>query len=493
MRLSSMIAIVLCYTIFGFVLIFYGAQVCPFLECLGYFQASISIFMPIVLLLPLRAYLFKKHIRKIHDFGSAQNAALYSLPWTEFITDLLVWLFTGLSIGFIFIVYFHSPIFTGLKLFLGCIAFGLFGGMLWFLSMEKRIIEFLKTMKVHIPFSPKRVFSVSSKMLFFTITVLLFMIIAILLMALMDINYLLAHKDSLSTEFFFGFFKEILFAFGVLLLLSLFILGRYSQNLRAILSIQLGVMEDISQGNYHNRVPAVTNDEFGLIAAKTNEMIKGLEEKDFCQISFGRFVTPEVSDKILKGELPLEGELRDVTILFCDLRGYTTFVEGREPREVVNFLNEYFSEMEQAVRQYEGIVLQFIGDEIEAVFGAPVDLPNHPEMAVMASLEMRKRLEDLNRKRGSLGKNAVGHGIGIHTGKVLAGSVGSPDRLVYAMVGDTVNTASRIQDLNKTFGTDILISQKTKDLLGGKSLNFASLGKTALKGKSEAIEIFKIL
>jgi class 3 adenylate cyclase len=365
--------------------------------------------------------------------------------------------------------------------------------MLCFLSTEKRIMEFLKTIKVHVPFSPKRVFSVSSKMLFFMITVLIFMIIAILLMALMDINYLLANKDSFTIDFFFGFFKEILFAFAVLLLLSLFILGRYSQNLKTILSIQLAVMEDISQGNCNTQAQVVTNDEFGLIAAKTNEMIKGLRERDFCQVSFGRFVTPEVSDKILKGEIPLEGELKEVTILFCDLRGYTTFVEGKEPKEVVNFLNEYFSEMEKAVKQYEGIVLQFIGDEIEAVFGAPLDVPDHPEMAVRVSLEMRKRLKDLNIKRASHGKRPISHGIGIHTGTVLAGSVGSPNRHVYAMVGDAVNTASRIQNLNKTFGTDILLSQNTMDLTKGKRFNLSSLGKVALRGKREQIEIFKVL
>jgi class 3 adenylate cyclase len=488
-----MIPIVLCNIVFGFVLVIYGAQICPYFECLGYFQVSINIFIPIVLLLPLRVFLFKKHVRKIHKFGSAQNPSLYSLPWREFTADLLLWLLTGFSISFIYIVYFDALILTGLKLFLGCFAFGLFGGMLFFLSIEKRIMEFLKTTKTHVSFSPKRVFSVSSKMLFFTITVLLFMIVAILLMALIDINYLLANKDSFSIDFFFGFFKEILFAFAILLLLSLFVLGRYSQNLKMILTLQLGVMEDISHGNYNTQVPAVTNDEFGLIAAKTNEMIKGLKEKDFCQISFGRFVTPEVSDKILKGDLPLDGELRDVTILFCDLRGYTTFVEGREPRQVVNFLNEYFSQMEQAIKEHGGIVLQFIGDEIEAVFGAPVDLPDHPEMAIRASLEMRKRLKDLNSKRESMGKTPVAHGVGIHTGKVLAGSVGSPDRLVYAMVGDTVNTASRIQTLNKTFGTDILISQNTRDLTKGNTFNLSSLGKVALRGKSEEIEIFKVL
>jgi adenylate cyclase len=488
-----MIAIIVYNIIFGLVLVIYEARICPFLECSGYFQASIFTFVPILLLLPLRIYLFKGHRRKINDFGSARNAALYSLPWREFTTDLAVWLLTGLGIGIIFVFYSHVPVWTVMKVFLGCIAFGLFGGMLCFLSMEKRIIEFLKTTKSEVPFTPKRIFSVSSKMLFFTITVLLFMVVAILLMAFMNINYLLDHENSLRIDFFFGFFKEILFAFSVLFVLSLFILGRYSRNLKANLSIQLGVMENISLGDYNTQVPVVTNDEFGLIAAKTNEMIKGLKERDFCQISFGRFVTPEVSDKILKGQVPVEGELRNVTIMLCDLRDYTTFVERREPREVVSFLNEYFSEMEQAVKQHEGIVLQFIGDEIEAVFGAPIDLPDHPEKAVMTALEMRERLKELNSKRVSMGKIPVAHGIGIHTGNVLAGSIGSPNRLVYSMVGDTVNTASRIQSLNKTFGTDILISQKTKELLRGKNLNFSSLGKTALKGKSEEIEIFKVL
>jgi len=399
----------------------------------------------------------------------------------------------GLIMGMIYLIYFQAPFLTGMKVFIGCISFGLFGGMLCFLSMERKLIEFLKKMKPDVAFLPKKTISVSKKMLFFMISVIVFMVIAILLMVFMDINYLLTHKDSFDASIYLGVFKEILFAFGVLLFLSLLILGRYSQNLRTILSLQLDVMEDISQGNYNTMVPVVTNDEFGLIAAKTNQMIGGLRDREFWQISFGRYVTPEVSEKILHGEIALEGELRDVTILFCDLRGYTTFAEGKEPKKVVQFLNEYFTEMEKTIKQHKGIVLQYIGDEIEAVFGAPEDLPDHPEMAVRAALEMRKSLSTLNKKREFTGESPIAHGIGVHTGEVLAGSVGSPDRLVYAMVGDTVNSASRIQVLNKTFGTDILISQTTKDLIKAKDFNLSSLGKMALKGKSEEIEVYKII
>ena len=222
-------------------------------------------------------------------------------------------------------------------------------------------------------------------------------------------------------------------------------------------------------------------------------MVTGLKEKDFCELSFGKYVTPEISDKILKGEISLEGELSEVTILFCDLRGYTSFVERKDPKDVVRFLNAYFTEMHSVIRRYNGIVLQYIGDEIEAVFGAPINEPNHPEMAILSALEMRKHLEDLNRKREEAGEDPVRHGIGIHTGVVLAGSVGSPKRLVYAMVGDTVNLASRIQNLNKKFGTDILISIATKELLRGKNFTFKSLGQTPIRGKREEIEIFSVL
>lgn len=443
-------------------------------------------------MLPIRIYLFRRGIQKITNLGSGQNAAFYSLPKREFVGDFFSWLIIGLVMATIYLVHFQASFLTGAKVMLGCLSFGLFGGMLGFLSMEKKVMEFLIKLNLDTVLTPKRILSVSSKMVFFMATVLGFMAVVVLLMVFMDINYLLTHKDSFGPDIYLGVFKEILFALVVVLSLSLLILGRYSQNLRSVLDLQLGVMEDISRGNYNTRLPVVSNDEFGLIAAKTNEMINGLKERDICQLSFGRYVSPEVSEKILRGEISSEGELNEVTILFCDLRGYTPFVEKKDPKDVVRFLNAYFSEMEQAIREYNGIVLQYIGDEIEAVFGSPIREPNHPEMAVMAALEMRKRLLRLNRKRRAEGEEPIKHGIGIHTGMVLAGSLGSPERLVYAMVGDAVNLGSRIQDLNKQFETDILISHTTKELLRHKAFDFVSLGKTAIRGRSEEIEVYKV-
>jgi adenylate cyclase len=437
-----------------------------------------------LLVLPVRAYAHNKNNRDLEKLPSLHKSP-YRLPWREFSADLAAWLIAGLIMATLYLLYFNAPFLTGIKV--------LFGGMLSFLATEKRIIALLKTGKFTVAFFPKRIFSVGSKILFLMGTVLLLMGVVILLMVFVDINYLLNSKAFRGPDIYFGVFKDILFAFVVLLGLSIIIVRRYSQNLRSILTMQVGAMETISGGDYNTQVPVVSNDEFGLIAAKTNEMVNGLKERDMCQVSFGKFVTPEVSEKILKGEISPEGESNEVTILFCDLRGYTPFVERSDPKDVVRFLNAYFSEMETAIRQYNGIVLQYIGDEIEAVFGAPIHEPDHPQMAVLAAFEMRKRLENLNNARKKTGEAPITHGIGIHTGMVLAGTVGSPERLVYAMVGDTVNLASRIHGLNKQFQTDILISRTTKERLRAGKFELVSLGQTVIRGKSGEVEIFKVL
>ncbi len=414
------------------------------------------------------------------------------LPWREFADDIAAWGAMGFFLSGFYMLYYGAPLATGVKVLLGCACFGIFGGMFSFLSTERKIIFFLKESNPHISISPSRFLSVSNKLLFFVISVLIFMVAAILLMVFMDISFLMNHPDKLDPEIYLSVFKEIVFAFGVLLTMSLVIIGYYSKNLKTILSMQLEAMDDIVAGRYHRMVPVVTNDEFGVIAAKTNEMIKGLRERDTCRYAFDRYMDPEVSRKILSDQLPREGERRIVTILFCDLRGYTSFAEGKDPREIVTFLNEYFTEMEKAVRNNKGIVLQYIGDEIEAVFGAPLDLPDHADRALAAALEMRERLRSLNDKRVSLGATPIRHGIGIHTGDVLAGSVGSKERLIYAMVGDTVNTASRIQTLNKDYGTDILMSGETRKLLPDVAPKIAPLGGALLRGRKEEVLIFRV-
>ena len=184
--------------------------------------------------------------------------------------------------------------------------------------------------------------------------------------------------------------------------------------------------------------------------------------------------------------------MKRATLLFSDLRSFTPFVESTHPKQVITIMNQYFSQMTEAIKDKRGLVLQYVGDEIEAVFGAPVSYDDHPERAVEAALEMRRRLILLNQSFEKQGFLPLQHGIGIHTGAVLAGNIGSKDRISYALVGDTVNLASRIEELTKEFSTDIILSQTTYNLLTG-SFHTEQLPAVKVKGKKEEIVIYKLL
>jgi adenylate cyclase len=202
-------------------------------------------------------------------------------------------------------------------------------------------------------------------------------------------------------------------------------------------------------------------------------------------------VTREIRDEILAGKFSLDGELKDVTVLFADLRNFTPMVEKTSPQEVVRIINRYFREMDEAIKQNHGLVLHYIGDQIMAVFGAPLFRENHPALAVQAALEMRHRLYSVNLAVEQAGYPRLAHGIGIDTGQVLAANIGSPDRLSYTLVGDTVNVASRLQELNKEFNTEIILSGDTRARVNG-DFPLKELPATRVKGKSESIRIFSL-
>jgi adenylate cyclase len=156
--------------------------------------------------------------------------------------------------------------------------------------------------------------------------------------------------------------------------LALFVANSVAAPLRDLRT----AMRAVERGNLDARCPVVGNDELGEVAEGFNRMVHGLREREFVKETFGKYVSPEVRDEILAGRVSLDGQVQEVTILFADLRDFTPWVEATPPREVVRDLNAYFSEMDAAIRGHDGLVLQFIGDEIEAVFGAPVTRPTTP-------------------------------------------------------------------------------------------------------------------
>ena len=227
----------------------------------------------------------------------------------------------------------------------------------------------------------------------------------------------------------------------------------------------LDTMKEIKKGNYQTRVNVVSNDEVGILGDATNQMIQSLAEKELLRDAFGRYVAPEVRDEIISGRIPLDGEFKDVTVLFADLRDFTPMTEANDPKEMVQILNDYFKEMSAAIKSKSGLILQFLGDEIYAVFGAPVSCKDHPSNAFFAALDMEKRLKDLNKRFVQQGRRPLSHGIGIHTGQVLAANIGSPERLSYLLLGDAVNLASRLQTLTREMDARIIVSAETKQYL----------------------------
>jgi len=242
-------------------------------------------------------------------------------------------------------------------------------------------------------------------------------------------------------------------------------------------------------GRFDTRAPVVSTDEIGRLTEGFNRMVRGLQERELLRETFGKYVSQEIRDEILAGRVALEGQVLEATILFADLRDFTTWVEASDPREVVRDLNSYFTEMEAAIRGQGGLVLQYIGDEIEAVFGAPVDKPDHAAAAVRAAREMRARLAAWNAARP--GKPALRHGIGVHTGTVVAGNIGSSERLSYALVGDPVNLASRIQGLTKELAADVLVSGTTRARIG-EELPLRPLPAVRVKGRIAEVEVYAL-
>jgi adenylate cyclase len=250
--------------------------------------------------------------------------------------------------------------------------------------------------------------------------------------------------------------------------------------------------KEIGKGNLNQKVTIKRHDEIGQLATTFNEMIEGLKERDFIRNTFGKYVSKQVADAVLKGELKLGGEKKRVTVLLSDIRNFTNMSERYPPEEVVKFLNEYFSEMVNVVIKYDGTVDKFIGDAIFSVFGAPLAYLDDAHRAIKVAVEMRDRLHEFNKKVRGFGFDEIKIGIAVHTGEVIAGNIGSEQRLEYTVIGDTVNTAARIEPLNKEWNTEILISENTYEIVRD-NVNVRQMPRIKLRGKEKEIQLYELV
>ncbi len=254
----------------------------------------------------------------------------------------------------------------------------------------------------------------------------------------------------------------------------------------------LGATKEIENGNFRVDIVPSSGDEIGELTTSFVAMGRGLEEREMLKETFGKFVSKDIAELVLSGKVKLGGERKSATIFFSDIRDFTSISEKLEPEEVVEFLNQYMTRMVNCIEVTNGVVDKFIGDAIMAVWGAPVSYGNDTENAINGALMMRNELAGFNKGRGGSKKPLIRIGCGINTGPVLAGQIGSEERMEYTVIGDTVNLASRIEQLNKPFGTDILISQETCALVRHKFI-VEPMQKIMVKGKTEPQQIYAVL
>jgi class 3 adenylate cyclase len=286
--------------------------------------------------------------------------------------------------------------------------------------------------------------------------------------------------------------RALVLGVGLLLVASLFIAYGVSRSIHQPLASLSAFAHRIGSGDLVGRSDVAGHDVAGRLAAALNGMADGLQERDHVKEVFGRYIATQVSDKILKGQANLGGEARRVSILFSDIRNFTAMSEQMTPTQVVTFLNEYFSEMVDAVFEQEGLLDKFLGDGLMAIFGAFSDVNDHPRRAVLAALRMQARLAKINGERAMAGKPPIAIGIGIHTDEVILGNIGSRKRLEYTVVGDGVNTCSRLQGLNKEFGTTILISETTYAAVKDE-FECRPMPDAPLRGKTKELKFFEVV
>ncbi len=251
----------------------------------------------------------------------------------------------------------------------------------------------------------------------------------------------------------------------------------------------------IAGGDYGVRLELKRDDELGALARAFNAMSRGLAERDQVRDLLDKNVSPEVAAQLMREGSALGGEEREVSVLFADLRGFTTLSENLPPREVVTLLNRYLDRMSQAVEAEGGVIDKFIGDEVMALFGAPLAGTNSALRAIRAALGMRTALAALNQELATEGHPPLAFGIGINTAPVIAGNIGSQRRLNYSVIGDGVNLAARLQTQtrNPAFNTDLIISATTLALaLADGRVLTRDLGTVTVKGRAQESQIYAV-
>jgi adenylate cyclase len=228
-----------------------------------------------------------------------------------------------------------------------------------------------------------------------------------------------------------------------------------------------------------------------LLKARVGSSLEKKRLRDQQKELISRFATSEVAQDLEQSGFTLSGRHVDASVMFCDIRGFTSIVESQSPDETIELLNTYYTLMFDAINGSGGVVNQMIGDGLMAIFGAPLPLADHRGSAVRAALDMIDMIELFNQERSGGDKPPIRIGVGIASGDLIAGYTGTQKRATYTCVGDTVNLAARLEAHTKVAGRRILIDASTRENLDG-SLKIVSIGAVALPGKAVPVEVFAV-
>jgi len=484
---SSPFRLIGLYAISVILLTYYGIEVCPFLETLQ-ISELVTVLTGAFVLAGVYRFVALGQLSK----STAEHAVNLQRPWHFLSVDLSAWFFAGILVTGWNAYHYEFPLGSGFKVILGCLTLGLFSASYMALEVENELIRCLADEGQDIVgVRSDRFFSITTKFLVFIILAVLVVTGVLLLLIYKDFVYVI---DVLSRGEHFEFFwvaREILFVFTLLVVGSFVVARKYSSNLKLIFEYQLKAFVAVERGNFEVFVPVVSRDEFGLIAQQTNQMIQGLGQKERIEKAFGKYMSPQIAEAVLDNEQEtrLGGREVNVAILFTDLRDFTPLSEKCTPQKVVEILNAYFTLVVSAVHKYHGVLDKFIGDAAMAVYG--LDGSDAHEDAVRSALEIFEGLEKLNQELAAKERPVLHNGIGIHCGPVVAGNIGSEERLEYTVIGDAVNTAARLEGLTKMLPSKLAISSDVHAFLSrdiGKQLVY--LDDYDLKGKSDKMSVY---
>src|SRR5512133_208485 len=274
----------------------------------------------------------------------------------------------------------------------------------------------------------------------------------------------------------------VLVALGVAFTISFELSALLARSLLAPLQDLRKGTERVTAGDFRTRVPVLGTDETGRLAESFNQMVAGLEERERLREAFGAFVDPQLAERVLEEGTVIEGEEVEVTVLFVDIREFTAFAEHASATEVVAELTAFYELVVPVLVRHGGHANKFIGDGLLAVFGAPEHLEDHADRGVAAALEIA---ESVRRAYG--GRLRIG--IGVNSGPVVAGTIGGGGRVEFAVIGDTVNTAARVEGLTRETNDTVLVTDATCALLRDEHGGFAERGTVTLRGRREPVTL----